>query len=101
MSGGKALLCLVSNDLMSSSSHAFCMGRFCERQDSISCRQTLSIAHSTQTSSISRRVVNSAIEPSVSSQPMNVSSSASSVLIPKIHSSVHSLLKVIVLNSSK
>src|SRR5262245_48319979 len=67
----------------------------------ISCCQTLSITRSTQTSNISRRAVNSEIEPSVSSQPMNVSNSARAVLIPTIQSSVHSLLKVIVLNSSK
>src|SRR5262245_51699547 len=54
-----------------------------------------------QASNISRRDVNSDIEPSVSSQPMNVSNSARAVLIPTIQSSVHSLLNVIDLNSSK
>lgn len=54
-----------------------------------------------QASNISRRAVISAIDPSVNSQPMNVSNNAREVLIPTAQSSVHSLLKAIVLNSSK
>src|SRR5215510_5849966 len=46
MSVGKAILYLVSNDLMSSSLHAVCIGRFCERHNSISWRQIRSITPS-------------------------------------------------------